>query len=196
MLWYNVFREIGTIQELLTHKGPEQPIVGCSPVQAEGGSLPRSVYAVCVDIGRMKIEQCTALFSERMRWPTHRQHLGIGNPGVYLLARFTGSAPASRDPVDSNVLYVGETCRQSLKTRLYQFSRSAFYRKEGHSGGWTFCDTFNRERPADPPDWLFVSILPVRLEEPKRSALIRLIERQIMWDFVCKWDRLPQCNTK
>jgi len=39
MLWYNVFREIGTVQELLGHKGLAQPIVGCSPVQTEGGSL-------------------------------------------------------------------------------------------------------------------------------------------------------------
>ncbi|MCX6996138.1 MAG: hypothetical protein NTV49_03410 [Kiritimatiellaeota bacterium] len=144
----------------------------------------------------MKEKQPKPEFSEWMRWPTHWQHSGIRNPGVYLLARFENDAPTEVDALDPRVLYVGETCNQTLETRLYQFSRSAFRRKTGHSGGWTFCDRFNRGKPADPPDWLFVSLLPVTLAEPKRSVWIRLVERQILWDFVGKRDRLPQCNGK
>jgi len=144
----------------------------------------------------MKEEQAKPVFSVWMRWPTHWEHCGIRSPGVHLLGRFEHDAPGEVDAISPSVIYVGETCSQTLEAGLYQFSRSAFRRKEGHSGGWTFCDTFNGGKPADPPDWLFVSLLPVTMAEPKRSAWIRLVERRILWDFVCKWDRLPQCNGK
>lgn len=144
----------------------------------------------------MEPEKADLKFTDWMRWPTHWKHPDIRNPGVYLLARFDSSVPAAVDPLDANVLYMGETCRQTMETRLYQFGRSAFHRKEGHSGGWTFCDKFNGGKPSDPPEWLFVTLLPIACPEPKRSARIRLVERQLLWDFVCKWNRLPECNGK
>ena len=123
-------------------------------------------------------------------------YIGIRNPGVYLLARLTDSPLPVVDVLDPNILYVGQTCDQTLEKRLYQFSRSAFHRKKNHSGGWKFCDLFNEGRPAEAPAWLFVSLLPVIFDEPKRPAWIQLVERQILWDFVCEWDRLPLCNSK
>lgn len=144
---------------------------------------------------RIIADQDEIMFSEWMQWSTYCQHPGIDNPGVYILARFADSMPASPDPLGLNVIYVGETCK-SLKIRLEQFSRSAFQCKNGHSGGWKFNDEFNNGKPANPPSWLFVSILPVMMEETRQSAWIRLIERKIIWEFACKWQKLPQCNSK
>ena len=110
-------------------------------------------------------------FSEWMRWADCSRHDGINQPGVYLLGKFD-SPPPTISCLDKNVIYVGETVDQSLEKRLNQFSRSAFSRKYGHSGGWTFSDDFLSGIKQDQaPPWLFVALLPVSLDEPHRSAI-------------------------
>src|SRR4051812_34837952 len=71
-----------------------------------------------------------------------RGDLGLSSPGVYLLARFGNSRPKSTPSLSASVIYIGETCGQTLRSRLYQFNRSAFLEKLGHSGGATFAETY------------------------------------------------------
>lgn len=82
-----------------------------------------------------------------------------------------------------------------MKTRWYQFARSAFERKSGHSGGWSFSREFF-DRQKTEPSWLYVAALPVLLDEPRRSAWIRHVERQLIWEYVERFERLPVCNSK
>ena len=136
-------------------------------------------------------------FSEWMRWADSTRHNCINHPGVYLLGKFEVLPPLPTCCLDKNVIYVGETVDQSLEKRLYQFARSAFQRKYGHSGGWTFSDDFLSGVEQDhAPPWLFVAVLPVTLKEPHRSAYIRFVERVIIWEFVQRWNEAPACNRK
>ena len=122
-------------------------------------------------------------------------HLANG-PGVYVLAQFEEAPPTIVDPIDSQVIYIGETCSQTLLSRWYQFKRSAFARSRGHSGGCNFSVRFMNDEKGDAPEWLFVSSYAPKIEEPRCSAYIRYLERKLMWDFVDKHGRLPICNAK
>src|SRR4051794_9223841 len=82
-------------------------------------------------------------FGPWLRWVDRLQTVRCEDvPGVYLLARFNRRPPAVVEPRAREVVYVGETCDQTLKDRWYQFNRSDFLRKSGHSGGWTFSSTY------------------------------------------------------
>lgn len=119
-----------------------------------------------------------------------------GCPGVYLLARFEAGPPARVDPLCPEVVYIGETCTQTLEARWYQFNKSAFEQKAGHSGGWTFAARFCQNKVMPPFPWLYVAPLPVRLGEPHCSAYIRFVERLLIWEHVQRFGKLPCCNSK
>ena len=94
------------------------------------------------------------------------------------------------------VIYIGETCDQNLAQRWYQFNRSAFEQKPGHSGGWTFSGLYCDNRIVEPVGWLYVAALPMTLQEPHSSAYIRFVERWLIWEYVQKFNALPACNSK
>jgi hypothetical protein len=129
-------------------------------------------------------------------WANRKAIKNCDRPGVYLLGQFPSPPPTSVDPVAENIVYVGETCDQSLLGRWYQFGRSAFERKNGHSGGWTFSDRFLASCVAEAPPWLYVATLPVFLDEPHQSTYIRFIERWLIWEYVQKFGARPICNSK
>lgn len=132
------------------------------------------------------------LFSSWTPWAACFSNLELKAPGVYALARFPGPAPSVVDLTDANICYFGETCGQSLETRLWQFSRSAFEAKNGHSGGWTYRDRFN-----DDGSKLWVSAFQaVDMQDPLRSAYIRHVERELIWNWALAHGRLPACNSK
>lgn len=130
-------------------------------------------------------------FTKWIPWKD-RKALDLSLPGVYILGRFEDSV--SGNPLISGPLvYIGETCGQSLRSRLGQFERSAFLGKAGHSGGLTFSSTY--ESVPDPA-WLYISVLGVSLEEPQSSAYIRYVERALLWQYVQNHQGLPACNRK
>lgn len=121
-----------------------------------------------------------------------RQHIqGSEHSGVYLLARFTGTAPARVERDDAAIVYIGETVARSLGKRWYEFNRSAFAALNGHSGGWSYRANVGRT-----PRGLYVAALPVPIDHPHRGAVIRHLERKFIWEFVSKHGRLPHCNSK
>ena len=121
---------------------------------------------------------------------------GMDNPGVYLLAHFEGRPAASNVSLSDNIVYIGETTRQALSSRLWQFAQSAFSRKSGHSGGWTYSKLFLGERPIDEaPDDLYVSILSVDREEKESKAYIKYIERLLIWEYFKVQGNYPPCNS-
>src|SRR3989442_15958260 len=114
-------------------------------------------------------------------------------PGVYLLAHFS-HCPAGRARPDSKqVVYVGETCSQTLKTRWNQFDATV-RGGSGHSGGWNYHLSFRTDKPRKD---LFVAAMPVdQLNEELRPSFIRYAERKLIWDYGKKWGKPPQCNKK
>jgi hypothetical protein len=117
-------------------------------------------------------------------------------PGVYLLGKFDSRPQVDVEPISSSVIYIGETCDQNLAKRWYQFNRSAFEQKPGHSGGWTFSARYCNNCVTEPVFWLYVAALPVLLDDPHRSAYTRYVERWLIWQYVQKFNTLPACNSK
>ena len=86
-------------------------------------------------------------FSEWFCWNKRKNGNKIRDrmkhPGIYILARFEkDKQPKNKaKPTDNNIIYIGETCNQTLHKRLNQFHKSAFTDlscdtpKKGHSGG-------------------------------------------------------------
>lgn len=131
-------------------------------------------------------------FSTWTRWTERYSLPQIDQPGVYLLARFRGVPPEAADPLDEAVIYIGESTDRTIQNRFYEFHRSAFEAKFGHSAGWTYASCFE-----DKGVRLFVAVFPVIVEDPVvRSNFIRYIERKLIWDYVRRWRRPPRCNTK
>ena len=138
------------------------------------------------------VEEPSVIFSRWCPWGERESLEGILAAGVYALACFDGPPPSEVDVFDQRIVYIGETCDNSLVGRLWQFNRSAFQGKDGHSGGWSF-----RSRCAGRGEHLHVSIFPIStLHEPYRSAFIRYTERRLLWHYVLKWGQRPLCNSK
>jgi len=131
-------------------------------------------------------------FSRWCRWVERENLDGMDAAGVYALACFDGDPPPTVDVLDERTVYIGETCDNSLTGRLWQFNRSAFLQKGGHSGGCSF-----NSRCGGQGERLYVSVYPVStLLEPHRSAFIRHTERRLLWEFVVRWGQRPVCNSK
>jgi len=132
------------------------------------------------------------IFSHWTRWIERTSLKGIRSPGVYLLTHFD-VAPAGRaNPRAEQIVYIGETCNNSLMRRWRQFNRSAFEGKFGHSGGRTYRQVFGGQG-----DSLYIAAFPVEgLDEEIRSLFIRYVERKLIWEFARKWSAAPRCNRK
>jgi hypothetical protein len=133
-----------------------------------------------------------AKFTAWTPW-SQRANLPLELPGVYMLSEFKDQAPKGKPELSTKLIYIGETCGQSLHGRLYQFNRSGFLGKLGHSGGATFARTYNAKSD---PAWLFISVMAVDLEEPHTSAFIRYAERALLWSYVQQHGAYPACNRK
>jgi len=135
-------------------------------------------------------------FEPWLHWDNRAETPNHDRPGVYVLARFDETPCTEVDPTAAEIIYIGETCSQTLADRWYQFGRSAFQQKSGHSGGWTFAATYCDNRVMPPPAWLYVAALPVALDEPHASAFIRYAERRLIWEFVQRHGIMTPCNSK
>ena len=140
--------------------------------------------------GRMEMPPIS--FSEWLLWGERTKIGGADSPGVYILAKFDERPEGEADPKDGRIVYIGETCDNSLKGRWHQFDRSAFRSKDGHSGGWSYSETFK-----DAGEDLFVAALPVPgLPESLRHLFIRYVERKLILEFALEHGAQPRLNRK
>lgn len=132
-------------------------------------------------------------FQRWVRWKERDKIRDSDKPGVYALAKFKNRPPVGgANPLDKDIIYFGETCKQSLRARWNQFNRSAFMGKAGHAGGKTY-----RKEYGDEGLDLYVAAFPISLtEEDLRSSFIRFVERKLILDYVRKWNNTPKCNRK
>ncbi|MDL1898655.1 hypothetical protein FBQ82_20615 [Anaerolineae bacterium CFX7] len=132
------------------------------------------------------------VFSNWKLWSERARFDHLGEPGVYILARFEKSPREKANPLSKQVIYIGETCDQTLKQRWQQFHRAAFLGKHGHSGGASYRAIF-----ADDGKSLYAAIFPLgRATPPLQSLLIRHVERKLILDYALKWGKPPICNSK
>jgi len=138
------------------------------------------------------MEMPKIVFSKWFQWSERTKIENIAYPGVYILAKFKEIPIGNADPKDKHIVYIGETCDNTLKGRWYQFNRSAFQSKDGHSGGWTYNDTFK-----DIGKDLFVAALPIPdLPESLRHLFIRYVERKLILEFALEYGSQPKLNRK
>jgi len=131
-------------------------------------------------------------FSDWAPWEKRASISGSDQPGVYVLARFDDPPFGRADPLAREVIYVGETCDNTLRGRWRQFERSAFEGKRGHSGGRTYRATF-----ADDGATLYVAAFPAgQVGDELRPLFIRYVERKLILDFALRWGKAPVCNLK
>ncbi len=141
------------------------------------------------------------VFSKWTRW-TARTNLGeiINLHGVYILARFTTPPPGNANPQAQEVIYIGETCAQSLKKRWSDFDHAAFDTGSNHSGGKNY-----RNKIGGNGNDLFVAAFAVdklndelgdKLNNELRPLFIRYVERKLIWEYAEKYLTPPTCNTK
>lgn len=132
------------------------------------------------------------LFSKWFQWKERTKIKNIDSSGVYILARFKKLPSNKADIKDKNIVYIGETCNNSLNGRLRQFNLSAFRSKSGHSGGQAYCRQFK-----DKGENLFVAAFPVTdLPKTLRDLFIRYVERKLIFEFALEYGSQPQLNHK
>ena len=133
------------------------------------------------------------VFSRWIQWANRTQLDRIDKPGVYILAHFTTLPAGNGDPQAQEVIYVGETCDQSLRVRWNQFHRCAFEGKDGHSGGKTYWRVFDGKGAEKP----YVAAFPVaELNTVLCPLFTRYVERKLILEYALKWNAAPICNTK
>ena len=148
-------------------------------------------------------------FSKWEKWNNRNNIENIGNPWIYILAIFENRKPEwNIDKTDENIIYIGETCNQTLKIRLNQFNKSAFEWKDGHSWWWSYNDKYNLNLD---DDWekLYISVFPISKEELDLtkvkndydkdyilSSFIRYVERKLILDFILKYNGVKNLLNK
>ncbi|EDM69300.1 hypothetical protein PE36_07427 [Moritella sp. PE36] len=115
--------------------------------------------------------------------------------GVYVLSRYKKSPNGPLNFTSKNIVYIGETTKQSIRTRLNQFGTSAFKRKNGHSGGWTYSEQFLGSTISEVvPSDIYVSFLPIDINRYDGAAYIKFVERLLILRYVQKNKKNPACN--
>ena len=106
-------------------------------------------------------------------------------PGVYLIAK--------GNPGD--IIYIGKTWGgDGLRGRLLDFHRSATTGQKGHAGGVTYHTRFGSA-----VDDLHVALhvpVAIRRDPEILYAYVLYVERRLIWEFVERVGRLPECNSE
>ncbi len=128
-------------------------------------------------------------FTNWVNWKEQRSLPGLDKPGLYMMAHGELMRGAA-DPLDKQIVYIGETCNNTLQGRWHQFHRSAIQGKNGHTAGTIYHETFG-----DDQSRLFVAAFPVEISDDTTAAFfIRYLERKLVWDYIRKWSKHPVCN--
>ncbi|GIC75349.1 hypothetical protein [Moritella sp. F3] len=134
------------------------------------------------------------VFSEWFNFKDFEAKDGIEQQGTYIIGKFEIKPSEKVDFIDNNIIYVGETT-QKLKIRLKAFSNSAFKRKNGHSGGWTFSSKYLDKIPVDEiPHDLYLSIYSPEGNSAQKKALAKFAERKVILSYCLAHGKYPSCN--
>jgi len=130
-------------------------------------------------------------FTPWITWKERKTITGKKLPGVYLLSHFDMKPnKESANPRSKEIIYIGETSKRTLNERLNQFERSAFKRKNDHSGGKNYREIFS-----DQGECLYVALFHVcDLDDKIHPLFIKYIERKLILEYALEWGESPICN--
>lgn len=129
-------------------------------------------------------------FTRWKKWTARHDLQSTRSPGIYIMAHLKRVPRTGTDPRARAVVYIGQTCGQTLRKRLDQFHKSASTGKRAHSGGRRYYRTFGGVQPE-----LYFAVLPVIYGRPRlRDAAIQLLESYLLDRYRKRWKRLPVCN--
>ena len=132
------------------------------------------------------------IFSKWTQWNKRTNINNVNSPGVYVLARFKRVPSGRANTNNKNIIYIGETCNQTLAKRWYQFNNSAFKDKAGHSGGLSYGKVYG-----DKGKNLYVAALSVpNLSDNLRHLFIRYVERKLIYEYALKYKIQPKLTMK
>lgn len=133
------------------------------------------------------------IFSKWVRWTNRTSLHNVDAPGIYIIAQFRELPTGNVDTEMQDIIYIGETCSQTLKKRWNNFHAAVFNGKNGvHSGGET-CRKILKDNGVN----LSVAAFPVNeLNNQIRPSFIRYVERKLIWKYARKWGKTPTCNKK
>lgn len=108
-------------------------------------------------------------------WQNRAQIAGIDLAGVYLIAESADLGP--RDVFDHRVVCIGYTAG-ALRFRLDEFDSSAFGTGNSHGPALR-----HHSRGGAVANSLYVSVLPLDLQEPWRSIVPPVLEDLLFWAY-------------
>lgn len=133
-------------------------------------------------------------FTEWYAWDDIKNIPDGDKRGVYIIARFDQKPEGHADPLDENILYIGETHgkSQSIYKRLNTFFKAAHVGDmiHKHSGG----NRFNRELNGDLTNVFVSAFTPNIQDDHYISPFILYAERRTIWQYVLKYGQIPRCN--
>lgn len=134
------------------------------------------------------------IFSQWYSWSS-RDDISVllSRPGIYLLAHSKHRAPTlNANSLPQQIIYIGESCNQTLTTRLNQFDRSARTGTSGHSGGKSYYENFQPRMLKK----IFLSFWTPNGRARFPDLYIRVWERKLILKFAYKWKGAPVLNKK
>lgn len=91
------------------------------------------------------------------------------------MGKFNNPPEGNADPKSREVIYIGETCKRTLKKRWNEFHKAAFKGGDRHSGGKNY-----REKINDNGSDLYIAFFVPNKEESINSAYIRFKEKKLI----------------
>lgn len=129
-------------------------------------------------------------FSQWTRWENRNNLPEISFPGLYIIAHRQRGSRLMANPQSKRVIYIGQTCGQTLLRRLRQFNRSATDGRRSHAGGRSYFGEFGGVQSE-----MYVAVLPVKKgSELDRRSYIQGLEAFLRSNYARRWGKLPVCN--
>jgi len=139
------------------------------------------------------MEDVAIIFTPWKKWLNRKSFEDANDQGVYLLAHFKENEipVGAASPLDPNIIYIGDTRKQTLAIRWSQFNRAAQNGAAGHAGGRTY---YKRFGPLKKELCVAFFSPPSMSSERIRSFYIRYVESKLIWKYsqMHKPDKL--CN--
>ncbi len=132
----------------------------------------------------------TPRFTPWIEWSKRSALRGMGEHGLYVLAKFRKPATGHAQPTDKRVIYIGATSRSKIGKRLREFHHAAFDGRGENPEGRIYRRAYH-----DKGEGLYVAIAPMKgLAPEKRAVYLRYLESKLIWAFARRHGGAPRCN--
>lgn len=139
------------------------------------------------------VDKIGITFTPWKKWSERKSFDGANDQGVYLLAHFQedGIPGGAASPLNPQIIYIGDTRKQTLLDRWNQFNRSAQTGVTGHAGGRTYHHEFGFLKK----ELCVAFFAPPSMGSKRcRSFYIRYVESKLIWKYSRTHNPDKLCN--